>query len=233
MRKSQPGSVKADPEALYTLTDDEKKKLERFQNEISLALENYSSTYGIQDWKKCKPLEWRGFCLYVADHVFPDKSMLKEATITRDGQAITHYNAYSIPLLYYLYKLFSQLCYMVPGLPCRVYDFAGFVGIPYNTFKQFLERVSTTGSDFNAKIIDEQENSIAMAGEGGRINVTMALAWNNHFHGWTQAREVIHRTDNRLMDSGSWKSRFLTEKSNGDSIESEENLPVLPVNVEE
>lgn len=228
-RKNPPGSIPDDT----TLTEDDYKLLDRYYAEISLALDNYATTYNIPDWKKCKPLEWRGFCLYVGKNVFTDKTLLKEKVHYNGSCTVTNNNAYSIPFLSALYDMYNSLCYSVPGLPCRAYDFAAFVGVHFTTIASLQGRVSPAGAELLQNMAKEQENSMAMAGEGGRINVTMALAWNNHFHGWTQAREVIHRTDNRLMDSGSWKSRFLTEKSNGDSIESGENLPVLPVNVEE
>ena len=83
------------------------------------------------------------------------------------------------------------------------------------------------------KITHEQENSIAMAGEGGRINITMALAWNNHFHGWTQAREIIHRDGGAALDSGSWKSRFLGDSGQEKPGISAQVAPLLPENTEE
>lgn len=230
MRHTPPGTIKEDTETAFTLDTDEKELLQRFRQEITFALENFSTTYGISDWKKCKPLEWRGFCLYVAETVFSDKSLLKEKLKTDSPSciSITNHNAYSIPLLSAIYDIYKTLCYVVSGLPCRVFDFAAFVGIPYQTFVKIAERVSTTGRDFTEKLRDEQENSIAMAGEGGRINVTMALAWNNHFHGWTQQREIIHRDGGAVLDSGSWKTRFLGESTGETGIIATQDAKLLP-----
>lgn len=228
MRKNPPGSADISIESLYELSEEQKALLIRYEKEISLALENYATTYNIPDWKKCKPLEWRGFCRFTAKNVFYDKSLLKESLQNNGSCATTHSNAFSIPLLSALWDLYADLCFFVPGLPCRMSDFETFVGLADPYFSNLLDRVTPLGLAFHEKAYKEQETSIAMAGEGGRINVTMALAWENHFHGWTQAREIIHREGEKVLDSGSWKTRFLGESTGETGIITTQDAKLLP-----
>lgn len=233
MRKNPPGSADIPPESMYDLSDSQKAFLDSVKAEIPVVLENYSDTYGISDWKKCKPLEWRGFCRYTAKTLFYDKTLLKEPLQDNGSCAITNSGAFSIPLLSALWDIYADLCLSVPALPCRVSDFESFVGLSDPYFRALLRRVSPLGVRLFEKSYYEQEQSMAMAAEGGRINVTMALAWNNHFHGWTQAKEIIHRDGGAALDSGSWKSRFLGDSGQEKPGISAQVAPLLPENTEE
>ena len=146
--------------------------------------------------------------------MFGDNTILREDP----GKPSVIGSAYNIPLLSALYDLYSELCFTLPGLPCRAIDFQAFANIPQSSLYAIKERVTPSGLEFWKKAALEQENSVAMAGESGRINPTMSLAWLNHFHGWTQAREVIHRDGGQVLDGGSWAGRFIGENSNTRSI---------------
>lgn len=231
-RISPAGSENHSTEELDSLSTDEKALLDRYYTDISMALESYGSAYHIEKWEKVSSIQWRGFCLYVGKNVFCDRSLLREKVRASTSAMITNNNAYNLPLLSGLFDIYRDLCYSVPGLPCRAADFIAFVGIPLNVLTQMGERVTPLGLDLKQKIYAEQESSVALAGESGRINVTMALAWENHFHGWTQAREIIHRDGGAALDSGSWKSRFLGDSGQEKPGISTQVAPLLPESAE-
>lgn len=214
-QKTAPENMEAVAE---DLTERELNIISEIRQRIPLELENYAQIAQIENWKKCKPLEWHGFCQYFGETVFRDRSMLRVTPFDNGSCTITSCNAYNVRILSAIYTLYSNLCFTVPGLPCRAFDFQSFVGIPYSSWKEMRKRLTPSGVSLFEKMAQDQETTMSMGGEGGRINPTMTLAWLNHFHGWTQAREVIHRDGGQILDGGTWAGRFLGDSSKPCSI---------------
>jgi hypothetical protein len=205
-RKNPPGSAPIKPENLARYEDAGNPTIAEFRTRVMIAMDQYAPTAGIEDWGRIKSIVWRGFCLYCGRTIFSGKLKCKDGS-------------YDIPLLWHLHDLFTELCYTAVHLPAMAVDFYSFCGIDVLSWVRLGERVTPEGMQLRQKVYAEQEASLAMAGGDGRIVPTMALATLNHYHGWTQSREIIHRDGGQILDGGQWASKFIADKSEKPIIE--------------
>lgn len=223
-------------EQLETVTDAGEITIQEYKNRIYNALDDALCEMAIKqdsDGKyKINTLQWMGVCKRVGDTVFKDKRALKEQISESRSAMPTNNNAYNLDILLSLADIFERLC-MSYNVPCKVYDFASFVNIDYQTIVNSQHRASPKGLELFKKLYTAQEQTIASAGESGRINMTLALARLNSKHGWTRTTETIHTDGGAVVGGQSWRDRFAITQDivvGSDLIEDKQpvNVPELP-----
>lgn len=158
---------------------------------IAAALDAFTSKYNM-DLTKARQQQWGAACSYVGQTVFKaNKKLLADTPPARGGFR------YDFNKLYAMVGIWSDYCSLYSKVPL-IADYCLFVGVDkssiYGSGGNYTQEDQVTPARVRLlkKLHDLQESGLASAIVDGRQNPTGALAALNHWHGWTQTREVIH-----------------------------------------
>ena len=153
------------------------------------ALQDFCTRYGVTDLAKDRQTRWKAACMYIGQTVFKSSDIIhdKERERTHGG---TVYDAEKVAALV---DLWAFLCTVYNKAPFAD-DFMYFAGITEAWLygKREGREVTPALTVITKRLAELQEAGLAGLIADGRQNPTGALAILNHWHGWTQTREVIH-----------------------------------------
>lgn len=158
---------------------------------IYSAVDMFCKKHDFENMSKCRQSAWGACCMFIGQTVFkPNRKMLAGPTPKNGGFC-------------YDFKKIGQLCdiwvYMCGafGKAPFINDFASFSGIDktalYGVGGHYNgENITPARVQLLQKLREAQEMGLSGLIVDGRQNPTGALAALNHWHGWTQTREIIH-----------------------------------------
>jgi hypothetical protein len=152
-------------------------------------IDSFCEQNKIDDLSKERQPRWAAACMAVGASVFKGSKLLHD--IAREK--VNGGTVYDVGRVSALVDLWIYLCSMFCKAPLVV-DFAYFSGISEAWFYGVgsPDGLTPARAALAKKLKQVQEGGLsAMIGDG-RQNPTGALAALNHWHGWTQTREIIH-----------------------------------------
>ena len=198
------------PAALQPITEPGKDQLETVAGEIVTDethdglpvgvsdmvysyIENFCRRENIEDMRKERQTMWKALCMAIGADIFKRSKLLHDVPREKTQGGIY----YDYDKLLALCDLWGGLCYKFGKAP-MIDDFARFAGVSdsmiYNAGGNYpnLEKATPARTVLLKKLHTMQENGLSALIVDGRQNPTGALAALNHWHGWTQTREIIH-----------------------------------------
>lgn len=160
---------------------------------INSYIENFCNRENIQDMRKERQTMWKALCMAIGSDIFKRSKYLHDVQREKTQGGIY----YNYKALMALCDLWGGLCYKFGKAP-MVDDFARFAGVSdsmiYNAGGNYpnLEKATPARTVLLKKLHTMQEMGLSALIVDGRQNPTGALAALNHWHGWTQTREIIH-----------------------------------------
>ena len=146
------------------------------------------------DLKKERQTYWKYICMECGSALFKKNKILHDVQREKTQGGIY----YDFEKLSALASLWGALCFKYNKSP-MIDDFARFAGVSdtflYGNGSSYAGReVTPARVALMKKLHEMQERGLAGLIVDGRQNPTGALAALNHYHGWTQSREIIHTT---------------------------------------
>lgn len=177
---------------------------------INALLDNYCERFKIDDMTKARQTQWKAACMYIGESLFKRTDILKRRTET--GTKV-----YDINKLEYMRALWAGLCLSFGKAPF-VDDFCYFCGLSDTWVYGAASRDELTPERavLLKKLQMLQEQGLAGLIADGRQNPTGALAILNHWHGWTQSREIIHTTAQETRTAASYPQLEISTDANND-----------------
>lgn len=153
------------------------------------AIKDYCTLYGVENLKKERQTQWKAACMYTGRMVFKGSEILVDESRRGRGGRLP----YDISKLEALSGLWLFLCIAFDKAPF-IDDFCYFAGVNDSWFYQGAGGGGLTPEHAHLlqKLQLAQERGLAGLIADGRQNPTGALAILNHWHGWTQVREIVH-----------------------------------------
>lgn len=159
---------------------------------IYSAVDTFCKKHDFENMSKCRQTAWSACCQFIGQTVFkPNRKILAGPPPKNGGFC------YDTDKLSSLADLWSHMCGVYGKAPL-VDDFANFAGVDevtiYASTGKYVDMQHITPARVRLlqKLHAIQEKGLAGLIVDGRQNPTGALAALNHWHGWTQTREIIH-----------------------------------------
>lgn len=205
--QDQHSSVAMSPAAFQPITKPGKDQLEHVQGDILpadcdglpdgladaiySAVDTFCKKHDFESMAKCRQTAWGACCMFIGQTIFKSNRKILAGRPPKNGGFC------------YDFKKVSQLCdiwvYMCGafGKAPFISDFANFAGIDktalYGVGGHYDgENITPVRVQLLQKLREAQEMGLSGLIVDGRQNPTGALAALNHWHGWTQTREIIH-----------------------------------------
>ena len=161
---------------------------------IEAALDDYCTRYGVTDLAKDRQTRWKAACMYIGRNVFERSDFLRDTERER-AQGGRQYVTERVAALV---DLWAFLCLNYNKAPF-IDDFCNFAGVSdmWIYGGAYGAGLTPAKRKLLKRLQDLQEAGLAGLISDGRQNPTGALAILNHWHGWTQTREVIHTDGGR------------------------------------
>lgn len=152
-------------------------------------IESYCEANHIDDMSKERQPRWAAACMVVGRSIFKNSKILHNIEREKTHGGII----YDVGRVSELCDLWLILCNQYNKAP-MIDDFADFAGVSDSWLYGIgsAEGLTPARSALLQKLKRAQERGLAGLIVDGRQNPTGALAALNHWHGWTQTREVIH-----------------------------------------
>lgn len=158
---------------------------------IYSAVDAFCKKHDFENMSKCRQTAWSSCCMYIGSYIFKKNRKILAGPAPKNGG------------FRYDFKKISQLCdiwvYMCGtfGKAPFISDFANFAGIDktalYGVGGDYTpDHLTPARLQLLQKLREAQEMGLSGLIVDGRQNPTGALAALNHWHGWTQTREIIH-----------------------------------------
>lgn len=158
---------------------------------IYSAVDTFCKKHDFESMAKCRQTAWGACCMFIGQTIFKSNRKILAGRPPKNGGFC------------YDFKKVSQLCdiwvYMCGafGKAPFISDFANFAGIDktalYGVGGHYDgENITPVRVQLLQKLREAQEMGLSGLIVDGRQNPTGALAALNHWHGWTQTREIIH-----------------------------------------
>lgn len=163
---------------------------------VNTALGDYCAQFAVDDMSKDRQTRWSAACMYIGWNVFKPSKLLHDVEKEKQQGG----NVYDVPRVAALVDLFLYLCASLVKAPF-INDFCNFSGVSNAWIFGKDGRLTPERMCLLQKLRDAQENGLAGLISDGRQNPTGALAILNHWHGWTQTREIIHTDGGRASDA--------------------------------
>lgn len=159
------------------------------------ALDTFCNNHNFEDLQKARQTAWSSACRFIGQAVFrSNRRILLDAELSRaSGGGF----CYDFKKLNALADLYIYLCGIYTKAP-TIDDFSNFSGCDETTIYMSgakhtdVQRATPARVQLLQKLHKAQEAGLAALIVDGRQNPTGALAALNHWHGWTQTREIIH-----------------------------------------
>jgi hypothetical protein len=166
---------------------------------IESLTEAFCNKYDIENMSKARQTQWAALCRFIGQTVFKkNRGILADRErARRNGGGF----CYDLNKVSKLADLWIYLCSLYNKAPF-VDDFSHFSGLDevtlYGVGGDYTaeDKVTPERLHLLQKLREAQESGLAGLIVDGRQNPTGALAALNHWHGWTQTREVIHTAGN-------------------------------------
>ncbi len=129
---------------------------------------------------------------------------MAEITLKKNGVLRDHERAkregghpYSEKKLSACVDLWAFYCGLF-GKPALIYGFEVFSGLTAGCIRE-SDEARAACTHLYQKLKRIQEGGLAVQIADGRRNPTGALACLNHWHGWTQSREIVHTVNKNAV----------------------------------
>jgi len=164
---------------------------------IQETIETFCTRFNIDTMDKARQTQWSACCRFIGQNVFrKNRDILADRErARRNGGGY----CYDLKKVNTLCDIWIALCKAYIKAP-MIDDFAQFAGMDegtiYGNSGKYSQADKATPARVHLlqKLHDAQERGLADMIIDGRQNPTGALAVLNHWHGWTQTREIIHTT---------------------------------------
>ena len=152
-------------------------------------IQSYCDQNNIDDLSKERQPRWGAACYMVGQSVFKCSKILHDIQKER----VQGGTVYDVGRVSALVDLWGVLCKNFCKAP-MIDDFAAFAGVSDTWIygANLPDGLTPARSLLLQKLKRMQEGGLSALIVDGRQNPTGALAVLNHFHGWTQSREIIH-----------------------------------------
>jgi hypothetical protein len=171
----------------------------------------------IADLSKERQPRWSAACMVVGGSLFKKSKILHDMEREKKNGGIV----YDVGRVSALADVWLYLCSVFCKAP-MVTDFAFFAGVSDSWLYGVgsPDGLTPARSALLKKLKYAQESGLSSMIVDGRQNPTGALAALNHWHGWTQTREVIHTSAAAASSAGSLpdfgnNSGLLTDSGSG------------------
>ena len=161
---------------------------------IYSAVDSFCRKHDFENMSKCRQTAWGACCQFIGQTIFKQNRKILAGTPPKTGGF-----CYDTDKLSALADIWCHMCGVYGKAPF-IFDFANFAGMDntalYANSGKYLDMENVTPARVRLiqKLHEMQEKGIAGLIVDGRQNPTGALAALNHWHGWTQTREIIHTT---------------------------------------
>lgn len=220
--KDQPQHDQLETVAGEIVTDDTHDGLpDGLADMIYSAVDSFCKKHDFENMSKCRQSAWGACCSYIGQTIFkPNRKILAGPPPKNGGFC------YDTEKLSRLADLWSHMCGVYGKAPL-VDDFANFAGVDevtiYASTGKYtdMQHITPARVRLLQKLHAMQEKGLAGLIVDGRQNPTGALAALNHWHGWTQTREIIHTAGQGSQAAAALPvfgpaGEMLPEKSAGD-----------------
>lgn len=165
-----------------------------FENDIHLYLKMFFEDQGVEDIRAASQSLWNGALIYVRQHVFSDKSILKstkplENYYNNNLDGNIYYlnqstcNAYDIDIVNNICDYYIYLCYIYEK-EISIVGFCKLTGINPDTVHDWgkgINKLSTSGCDIYKKLVTEREESLVAKLANMKHPTAIAILLNKHF----------------------------------------------------
>jgi len=166
----------------------------------------FCQKFDIESMSKARQTQWSACCTFIGQNIFrKNKGILADRErARRNGGGY----CYDLNKVGKLADIWIALCKAYIKAP-MIDDFTQFAGMDGTTLYGVGGRYGQADKATPARVLllqklhDAQEQGIAGLIVDGRQNPTGALAVLNHWHGWTQTREIIHTTAQQTTGAAS------------------------------
>jgi len=173
---------------------------------IQETIETFCARFNIDTMDKARQTQWSACCRFIGQNVFK-----KNRDILADRERARRNGGgycYDLNKVNALCDIWIALCKAYIKAP-MIDDFGQFAAIEESTIYGVggrytqADKVTPERVRLLQKLHDAQERGLADMIIDGKQNPTGALAVLNHWHGWTQTREIIHTTAQQTTGAAS------------------------------
>jgi len=170
----------------------------------------------IEDMKKERQTVFQALCMDIGKAVKQSQYIIDQERSKRNGGKV-----YDVRRVAALADCYLSLCARYTKAPFIV-DFARFAGVSESWLllngdgDRNGQGLTPERVQLVQKLRQAQELGLASMIADGRQNPTGALAILNHWHGWTQSREIIHTTAQETRTAASYPQLQISTDTNGD-----------------
>lgn len=165
---------------------------------VADAIEDFCALNKIENMKNERQIVFKALCMYIGQNVFKKSKILHDVERERINGGVV----YDVARVSALADVWLCWCYQLGKAPF-IDDFATFAGVSDSwLYGDVTQSLTPARLDLIKKLQNAQEKGLSALITDGRQNPTGALACLNHWHGWTQTREIIHTTTGTGNNAG-------------------------------
>ena len=173
---------------------------------IQETIETFCTRFNIDTMDKARQTQWSACCRFIGQNIFKkNRDILADRErARRNGGGF----CYDLKKVNALCDIWIALCKAYIKAP-MIDDFGQFAAVDesfiYGNSGKYTaaDRATPERVRLLQKLHDAQERGLADMIIDGKQNPTGALAVLNHWHGWTQTREIIHTTAQQTTGAAS------------------------------
>lgn len=162
---------------------------EVFENDIALYLKMFCEEQGIEDMRTASQSIWNAALIYIQQHVFYDKSVLKISTpltgYSNNNTCLnkSNCNSYDIGIVDNVCNYYIYMCYLYEK-EISIMGFSKLTGINQDTIHDWgneINKLSTAGCEIYKKLTAEREESLGAKLVSLKHPTAIAILLNKHF----------------------------------------------------